>query len=121
MKRLLTAALGCLAGLTFSALALAAPADGYDAGMRAGMELSKTMLGGAYAAGITACQDQARVVTLAAEAKARGLTLDKAGPTFDQTPAGPVARRVYAGELEPHPAALDHLNDCLTRLRAKLE
>lgn len=122
MKRLITAALGCLAGLALSAIAVGAPApDDYNVGLNAGLELSKTLLGGGVSAGIKGCQDQALIVTLAAEAKARGLTLDKAGPIFDQTPAGPVARRVYAGELEPHPAALDHLNDCLTQLRAKLE
>ena len=119
MRNLLSAAVACLAGLTFSALALAieAPPDQYAESQ----DIADVLLADGVSAGIKACQDQAEIITLAATAKARGLGLATVGPTFDMTPAGPVAHRVYSGELEPHPAALDHLNDCLTQLRAKLE
>ncbi|GEM_PF-4823497 len=122
MKRLLTAALGCLAGLAFSAIAVAAaPPDDYNVGLNAGLEISKTLLGGGIAAGIKGCQSEAEIITLAATAKARGIDHAKALSVFDGVPSGPIARQVYDGELSPQPAAFDHLNACLVRLRAKLE
>jgi hypothetical protein len=119
MNRLLSAAVACLAGLTFSALALAieAPPDQYAESQ----DIADVLLADGVSAGIKACQDQAEIITLAATARAKGLALAEVGPTFDMTPAGPAARRVYAGELQAYPAALEHLNTCLTRLRVQLE
>lgn len=117
MRNLLTVTAAFLVGLAYSVLAVAAPPDDYAAGLDA----SRALLGGGVSVAIKACQDQAEIITLAPEAKARELSLEQVGPTFDMTPAGPVARRVYAGELAAHPAALDHLNGCLTRLRVQLE